>query len=182
MRGPTIIALSGRRIDAPGSAPPRFPLEMVGIVSERIRQVLEAERAAVLVSSAACGADLLAQSEAGKLGLLRRVVLPFDRERFLKSSVIDRPGDWAALYNQLLDAVSAAGDLVALNGIGEEAAYVALIGAILDQAEALALSRRQPVTAVLVWDGSSPDSQDFTAAFGEEAKRRGIPVVEVSTL
>jgi hypothetical protein len=179
-----IVALAGRRIDAPGAPAPRFPLANVETVRRRVRDVLESRGAATLVSSAACGADLLAQSEAGKLGLRRRVILPFDRQRFLKSSVIDRPGGWAPLYNQLLDSVTAAGDLDVLSGTAEDAqeGYVALIRAILDEAETLGRSLREPVIALLVWDGSSLDDQDLTAAFGEEAKRRGIPVVEVSTL
>jgi hypothetical protein len=179
-----IVALAGRRIDAPGASSPRFPLANAETVRRRLRSLLESRGAAALVSSAACGADLLAQSEAGKLGLRRRVILPFDRERFLKSSVIDRPGDWAPLYNQLLDSVMGTGDLVVLAGPAEDAqeGYVALIRAILDEAETLGRGLHEPVTALLVWDGSSLDDQDLTAAFGEEAKRRGIPVVEVSTL
>jgi hypothetical protein len=178
-----IVALAGRRIDAPGAPAPRFPLANAETVRQRLRSLLESHAASALVSSAACGADLLAQSEAGQLGLRRRVILPFDRERFLKSSVIDRPGDWAPLYHQLLDAVTAAGDLVMLGGNADnEQGYVALIGAILDEAETLGRSLHQPVIALLVWDGSSGDDNDLTAAFGAEAKRRGILVIEVSTL
>jgi hypothetical protein len=178
-----IVALAGRRIDAPGAPAPRFPLENAETVRQRLRSLLESWGAATLVTSAACGADLLAQSEAGKLGLRRRVILPFDRDRFLKSSVIDRPGDWAPLYNQLLDAAATAGDLVVLGGTADDAqGYAALIGGILNEAETLGRSLHQPVIALLVWDGSSGDDNDLTAAFGAEAKRRGIPVIEVSTL
>src|ERR1700674_985171 len=180
-----VVALAGRRTDAPGAPAPPVPLENAETVPARLRSLLESRGAAALVSSAACGADLLAQSEAGKLGLRRRVILPFDRERFLESSVIDRPGDWAPLYNQLLDTVTAAEDLVVLLGgraEDDQEGYVALIRAILDEAEALGRSLHQPVSALLVWDGSAADDQDLTAAFGEEARRRGIPVVEVSTL
>ena len=178
-----IVALAGRRIDAPGAPAPRFPLANAETVRHRLRSLLESWGAAALISSAACGADLLAQSEAGKLGLRRRVILPFDRERFLKSSVIDRPGDWAPVYNQLLDTLTSAGGLVVLGGAADDAqGYAALIGGILDEAETLGRSLHEPVTALLVWDGSALDDQDLTAAFGEEDKRRGIPVVEVSTL
>lgn len=178
-----IVALAGRRIDAPNAPAPRFPLANAETVRQRLRSLLESQGAAALVSSAACGADLLAQSEAGKLALRRRVILPFDRERFLKSSVIDRPGDWAPLYHQLLDAATAAGDLVVLGGTADnEQGYVALIGAILDEAETLGRCLHQPVIALLAWDGSSGDDNDLTAAFGAEAKQRDIPVIEVSTL
>src|SRR5262245_52110419 len=66
-----VVALAGRRIDAPRAAMPRFPLERRSAVRRRIRVQLELLGADVLVSSAACGADLLAQDIAGKLGLRR---------------------------------------------------------------------------------------------------------------
>ncbi|PWU06645.1 MAG: hypothetical protein C5B51_11800 [Terriglobia bacterium] len=145
--------------------------------------VLKSEGATALVSSAASGADLLAQAEAEKLGLRRRVVLPFQRERFIESSVADRPGDWVLLYNQLLDSVSASGDLVVLEGAGGDTeAYIVLTGAILDQAQALGSELYLPVTAVLVWDGTSHKENDLTAAFGDEARRRGLRLIEVMTL
>jgi hypothetical protein len=178
-----IIALAGRRIDAPDAATPRFPLANVASVAQRVRELLEAERVTALVSSAACGADLVAQSAAGKLGLRRRVILPFARERFLTSSVTDRPGDWGGLYNELLDAVAAAGDLVVLSGAADEsAAYAAVNRGILDDAEALARASALPLTAVLVWDGSSRGAGDLTEAFGAEARRRGVRVLEVRTV
>src|SRR5450432_2011251 len=93
---PMIIALAGRRVDPVHAKQQRFPAasKNVEIVRERIRIILQTEGATVLVSSAACGADLLALSEAGALGLRRRVVLPYDRKEFRATSVTDRPGEW----------------------------------------------------------------------------------------
>ena len=63
-----ILAFAGRRMDAAGAAPPRFPLTNVALVRRRIRALLEAHSATAIVSSAACGADLIALGEAGALG------------------------------------------------------------------------------------------------------------------
>src|ERR1700684_3534400 len=100
-----IIALAGRRIDAADAKQERFPAKNVAMVRERIRLMLQSQRATVVVSSAACGADLLALSEAGSLGLRRRIVLPFEREKFRATSVMDRPGEWGALYDEALNEV-----------------------------------------------------------------------------
>ena len=81
-----IIALAGRRVDPAESKDSRFPLRNVESVRTRARAVLIEKGATALVSSAACGADLIALSEAGQLGLRRRVILPFERRRF--------PGDF----------------------------------------------------------------------------------------
>ena len=73
----SIIALAGRRIDTPGTNPPRFPLDSVPLVRARIAELLRVERAAAVVASAACGADLIALEEAERIGIRRRIVLPF---------------------------------------------------------------------------------------------------------
>ncbi len=178
-----IIALAGRRIDAPGADPPRFPLRNVSLVEQRLRALFEAERARALVSSAACGADLLAQTVAGALGMHRRVVLPFDRERFRQTSVTDRPGDWGPVYDRLLEQLGATGDVVILGGDVEgDTAYTATNLAILDHAATLAGESGGQALAALVWEGASRGADDLTAAFGEEARRRGLRTVHASTL
>src|SRR5581483_516289 len=81
-----IIALAGRRIDARDSASRRFPPENITMVRERLGMLFKAQQAEVLISSAACGADLLALEEAGAQGMRRRIVLPFSAERFRTTS------------------------------------------------------------------------------------------------
>lgn len=176
-----IIALAGRRVDSPEAKDTRFPLLNVGIVRERVRALLQ-ENVSALVSSAACGADLIALSEAGKLGLRRRVVLPFERPRFRETSVTDRPGDWGPLFDEVLDAVEAAGDLVVLRAGSDDEAYALANRAILDESLALAKTAHQPVRAVLVWDGKSRGDHDLTEDFGVEARKRGMPVTDVPTI
>jgi hypothetical protein len=177
-----IIALAGRRVDAAGAKQPRFPLQNVDMVRTRVRAMLEAQGAKAVVSSAACGADLIALTEAGLLGLRRRVVLPFERKRFRDTSVTDRPGDWGPVYDQVLDEVESAGDLVLMRKTTDDEAYSAANRAILDAAASLANQLHDPVGAALVWDGNSRGDHDITEEFGIEAHRRGLPVVEVKTI
>jgi hypothetical protein len=56
----SIVALAGRRIDAQDADPPRFPLEAVSTVRQRLADLLVQERTVALVCSAACGSDLIA--------------------------------------------------------------------------------------------------------------------------
>ena len=178
-----VIALAGRRIDATGAVPARFPLENVRLVEQRLRGLLESETARAIVSSAACGADLLAQGVAGTLGLRRRVVLPFVRHRFRQTSVTDRPGNWGSAYDRLLNELDATGDVVNVGWSGEEtAAYAAVNVTILDEAATMGAESGQEVLAVIVWDGASRGHDDLTAAFGQEARKRGLRVEEISTL
>src|SRR5882757_8992673 len=92
-----VLALAGRRIDAPETEPPRFPLKNVPMVRERLAALLAAEHAEALVCSAACGADLIALEEAERLGLRRRIVLTFPPNRFCVASLTDRPGNGCPL-------------------------------------------------------------------------------------
>jgi hypothetical protein len=149
-----VIALAGRRIDRPAQEQRRFPLENVGAVGQAVRQALLKNRAIVLVSSAACGADLLALREAGELGIRRRVILPYPQDRFRDTSVTDRPGDWGGLYDKVIHEVSSAGDLSILAvDSPDEAAYAAVNRAILDDAQTLGRELRQETAAVVVWEG-----------------------------
>lgn len=177
-----IIALAGRRIDAAGAAEHRFPLENVALVRGRVRSLFDAEKATALVSSVACGADLIALSEATSLALRRRVVLPFERERFRKTSVTDRPGDWGPLYDEMINDAEASGDLVVVAPAPDDEAYSAANHVILDQAMALAEELGEPAAAVLAWDGTSRGDHDITEAFGTEARKRGLRVIEVKTI
>lgn len=177
-----IIALAGRRVDASDASPPRFPLENVDKVSAAVRAVFEQHGATSVVSSAACGADLIGLSVAGKLGLRRRVVLPFSREKFRETSVVDRPGDWGTTYDTILDAVEANGDLVVLDNLGNDDPYLAASRVIIDEAIALGGERDEPVGTALVWDGVSRGTTDYTEKFGAEARNRGLPVFEVLTV
>jgi hypothetical protein len=168
-------------VDAADAKQARFPLQNVGIVKARVGAMLENLGATAVVCSAACGADLIALSEAEFRGLRRRVILPFERKLFRDTSVIDRPGDWSGLYDKLLDAAEAAGDLIVLQNRPGDEAYSACIRAILDDAIALGRTVHEPVTCVLIWNGVSRGNHDFTEEFSVEARRRGLAVAEVRT-
>jgi hypothetical protein len=155
----------------------------VTAVQERLHRLLVEQQAQAVVCSAACGADLLALEAAGVLGIRRRIVLPYARDSFRATSVVDRPGDWGERFDHILDAVEAMGDLVVLGYTeGEEVAYLATNRAILEQAAILAAQAQQAVGAAVVWDGAGRGADDVTAAFLQEARQRGLTVWPVSTL
>ena len=178
-----IIAVAGRRIDAEDATASRFPLTNVALVQQRLEALFDREAATALVSSGACGADLVALTAAGGRRMRRRMVLPFDREAFRASSVTDRPGEWGPVYDRLLVELDRTGDVVTLTGdAASDAAYAAANEAILREAAALARERATDVVAVLVWEGASRGATDLTAAFGDAARRRGCRVEQVKTL
>lgn len=147
---------------------------------QRLRDFFTAHGVAALVASAACGADLLALDEARALSIPCRIVLPFHSQDFRRTSVADRPGDWGALYDRILAERREV--LVLPSAERGDEAYAAVNHAILDEATKLAGARHENVQAVLVWNGVSNGETDLTQAFGDEARRLGFPVAEVSTV
>ena len=184
MIGP-VVALAGRRVDAAGAQPTRFPFENAPTVGERIKAVLVRTSARALVSSAACGADLLALEAAGDLGLRRVVVLPFAADRFRVESVTDRPGGeerWGRSFDRVLAALPPA-DVVVLNDAGQGTeAFTAANQGIIDNALRLASELGTVAAGVIVWDGKSRGTDDLTAQFAAGARDRGMSVEELLTL
>src|SRR4029453_11245478 len=97
-----------------------------GDTRRRIDDALVRHGAIALVTSAACGADLLALSSAADLRLRRRVVLPFAPELFRHPSVTDRPVDWGPVFDETLLQLQAAGDLLILDGSPDDDGYSAV--------------------------------------------------------
>jgi hypothetical protein len=177
-----VLALAGRRVDALGAKPIRFPQQNIHLVEERIRSLLRSQHVDALVCSAACGADLLALAVAGELAIRRRVILPYARDLFRDTSVVDRPGDWGERYDRVLDAVNARGDLIVLEGPKDDTSYAIVNSAILDNALAMAREFQQAANAAVVWDGVARGADDLTAEFLAGARTRGLEVAEVSTI
>lgn len=175
-----IVALAGRRIDAPGTAPPGFPPDQVGRVRADLLRTLRDAGVRALVSSAACGADLLGLEAAESLGARRRIVLPFDRACFKTQSVTDRPGDWSGTFDRLVDAAEAAGDLLVLGLSPSDDAYARTNVAILDDAARLARTLGDTVLSIAVWDKQSRGPDDHTEHFLQLAKSHG-PTREIDT-
>jgi hypothetical protein len=181
-----IIALAGRRVDPPDATVSRFPQDQVSSVLDRVRSLLRDAGATALVGSGACGADLLAMRAAGELGLRRRMVLPFEPAVFREKSVVDRPGDWGPLFDQISSELAAKGDLIVLGREGDpDAAYAATNVEILEEAARLAREfGHEPGTGVavaVVWDGQERGPTDMTADFARKARAQGLAVAEVPT-
>ena len=169
-----VIALAGRRIDAPDAETPRFPAANEAAVRAKIESLFTGNDVQVLVSSAACGADLIAQETAMQLGVPRRIVLPFSIAEFREASVTDRPGNWGPRFDRVIHNAH-----VVLLGFepDDDEAYRQTNIAILEEAASLGES-----TALIVWDGQSRGASDYTAHFRSEAEFRGMPVIEVRTI
>ena len=109
-------------------------------------------------------------------------MLPFEPEQFRQTSVIDRPGDWAPIFDEMLRQLQASGDLIVLQEPPGDAAYEAVSEAVLAEATRIARENGNRLMAMVIWDGSARPGIDFTVQFRDSARRRGFEVVDVLTV
>jgi hypothetical protein len=176
-RGPVIVE-AGRRVDAVNATVARFPPQNVPEVRERIRRVLKNQKPIAVVSSAACGADLLLLAVAGEMHIARHILLPSKPEEFRVSSVTDRPGNWGELYSEALRSSKV--EVLELPE-GQEG-YLETNLKLLDRAQALAKQEDTSVEALVVWNQESRGQDDVTAHFLQQAELRKIRVLQISTV
>src|SRR5262249_17483649 len=149
----------------------------------RLDDLFEHEGATALVSSAECGAALVALMVAGERGIHRRVVPPFGRAEVRKTSVTDPPRGRGPPYHPHLAQLDQTNDCVTLAGLRQGSEdYIAANRVILRDAIALASQTDVQAMAVLVWEGAPRGSDDVTPAFAVEAQRLGLLVTSVRTL
>jgi len=177
-----IVPFAGRRVDPLDAGFARFPLENIGLVKDRLRDFFLSKSPATLISSGACGSDLLAQEVAGELQVERMMVLPFSIEVFRKTSVTDRPGDWGPLYDRIVLELEEKGKIIRLNySENDNGAYEKTNLEILNQAVRVKKNEND-VIALVAWDGQKKETGDATAQFMEAARERKFQVREIRTL
>jgi hypothetical protein len=178
-----IIALAGRRVDAADAAQQRFPFQNLHRVKADIRTLFIELKPQMLVCSAANGADLLALEAAEDLAIDTQIVLPFAREVFRRTSVVDRPGGWDKRFDHALKTVRSHENLIVMDCHDQgPSAYLATNAKIIEQAQDIARRLHTSVTAVVVWDGQSRGAHDITSEFRQTAIKAALQIKEVCTL
>jgi hypothetical protein len=182
-----VVALVGRRIDPEPTLTPRFPFDQVNRVRIEITDQLRRSHAVALVSSAACGADLVALQTAQEMRLRTRIILPFSAARFRVTSVVDRPRPefWGDMFDRVASVARADGNLVELDMMETDDAYSAANAIIIDEARKLTdVKDHGPLSlvALVVWEGASRGADDNTYKFVKLARHSGFRVEQVLTL
>ncbi len=178
MLSESVIVQAGRRVDAPNAARARFPGANISVVKERLRAQFLENRPIALVSSAACGTDLLALQTAEEMNIERFILLPSKPAAFRVSSVTDRPGDWGDLFDRVIKKAH-----VQVLAVPEgQQGYLETNLRLLDKAQSFAKRHEMDVRAMVVWNKRSRGPQDVTAHFLGQARLRHLPIIEISTL
>ena len=102
VRAADVVAFTGHMVDATDRAVPRFPPALVPAVEDAVRAWIARLNRPVFYGSAACGADLIVIESALAAGAEVNIVMPFDREDFVRTSVAVGGADWLARFEKAL--------------------------------------------------------------------------------
>ena len=96
---PDVVAFAGHMIDAPDRRTPRFPATLAPAVEAAMRERFARFHRPIAYSSAACGADLIFIETALASGAEVNIVLPFDRDDFMRTSVAVGGDEWIGRFD-----------------------------------------------------------------------------------
>ena len=158
LSGPGVVHYCGHRIGGV-----RFPFDDEPYVAQRIAEELEPLSPGYGYGALANGADILFAEALLKRGAELQVVLPFEREEFVRASVSDGGVSWVARFQQCMAAASSVTYATDDAFLGEDMLF--RYGSEL--AMGMALQRAAwldaDATQLAVWDGSPPDRVAGTA-------------------
>lgn len=100
---PAVVVFTGHMIDSPTRDEPRFPPGLENVVAEAIEKQLGRINAGFGYCAAACGADILFIEAMQARGAETNIVLPFNREDFLRTSVSFAGSDWIKRFDRVMD-------------------------------------------------------------------------------
>lgn len=120
---PRIVVFAGHMIDTPDRARPRLPEAIEGALAARLAQRLDTLDAGFGYCSAACGADLIFVEAMLARGAEVHLVLPFERNDFVATSVAFAGPAWVERFERALTRVASVSYGVQERYLGDESLY-----------------------------------------------------------
>lgn len=178
-----VLLFSGHMVDRPDRVRPRFPAAMVPAADRAIETELgrlysgQTDRA---ITSGASGGDLLFARRCLQRGLVVEIYLPFERQRFIETSVAPGGPPWIEMFDEVLAHAHTRLHVLSdgADDDEEENAYARCNRAMLQRAHALAGG---PVDLICVWDGSTGDGPGGTDHMVQAVRAQGGHVHWIDT-
>jgi len=176
-RFPSVVVFTGHRVDQPDRLVPRFPARLEAAVKEEIQSRLDQLNAHFGYASAANGADILFLEAMLDRDAEIHVVLPFERDQFLREVMEAADGNkWAARCARVLceavEVQEASKRSQMCGKVSYEFGNLMLQGLASVHAQQLE-TKLKPLA---VWDGKPGDGLGGTAATVEQWQGAGLQV------
>jgi class 3 adenylate cyclase len=161
---PSVILFAGHMIDRPDRSEPRFPAHLESAVAKEIRDKIGNLKPGFAFASAACGSDILFLEEALERGAEVSIVLPYNREEFVRDSVDLVPNsNWRDRFDRVLKranrVIIASPQKLEIGGVAYEFCNEMLLGLATIRARQLGTT----MIPLAVWDEMSGDGPGGTA-------------------
>lgn len=117
---PRVAVFTGHMLDAPDRSTPRFPARIEGAVEAAIEQAVAAQNLGVGYCSAACGADILFIERMQARGAETHIVLPFQRDDFVRTSVAFAGAHWVERFDRVMEQATSIGYCVEEEYFGDD--------------------------------------------------------------
>ncbi|MGO9310965.1 MAG: adenylate/guanylate cyclase domain-containing protein [Spirochaetia bacterium] len=178
LRIPPVVAFSGHMIDPPGSKRPHFPPAAAEAVKKQIAALLDRLDARIGFASAACGGDVLFHESLQERGGESNVVLPFDRQEFLHTSVNIGGASWTGRAEQILSRGSL--EQATRGGYGGDDLLFSYANRLI-LGKAILRSRFLETEPLLiaVWDGVRNGKPGGTSECVEMWEETGFPTIVI---
>ena len=142
-------------------------------IAEAIRSILHESEALVAYGSLACGADILVAEAVLAQGGELHVVLPFDEEDFLKTSVHIGGSEWSDRYDSARKAASSITFATQMRYVGDDEQFAYCSKLRMGLARLRARIMQTNVFQLGVWDGVAPRGNAGTGFDCAEWARQG---------
>ncbi len=179
---PCVAVFSGHMIDQPGRPEPRFPQGIAARVKREIKQKLMDLNVRIGFASGACGADILFHETLLELGGETHVVLPFNRDEFMKTTVgVGENADFwkgklRAILKKAKSVITVSRQQTDFGSVYYDYANIVLNGLSRNQAMHLDTD----LVALTVWNGKAGDGPGGTASmYGYWKDVMGLPNIQV---
>lgn len=181
---PSVLVFVGHMIDRPGRPTARFPASLEPAVAAAIRQRIRSVSAGFAFASAACGSDIMLLEAMLEIGGELHVVLPYEREQFVRDSVDLIPGArWPARFDAVLTRtveVVTASTYGLEGGIAYEYSNLTVLGLATLRARQLDTD----LVTLAVWNGRPGDGPGGTAWLVERSRALGhrVDVIDLAKI
>ncbi len=182
---PHVVVFSGHMLDQPGRLTPRFPPELESAVYKEICDRLSKLDARLGYACAACGADILFLEAILELKGEAHIVLPYDREQFIKEAVDIIPGgNWMERFEQVTKQATEV--IVASNRKPQESdvLYEYATRLLHGLAKMRAEQLDTELVPLAVWNGKPSNDPSGTANAVEHWQQWGydVEVIDLETI
>jgi class 3 adenylate cyclase len=176
-RFPSVVFFAGHMVDQDDRTVPRFPPRLEPMVKDAIRQRLSKLNAGFGYASGACGSDILFHEVMLERNGESHVILPYEKERFIKDSVeIVGGSDWGKRLEKVIAQAIEIQEVSKQRQMGSDVSYefanLMLHGLASGRAEQL----ETKLVPVAVWDGKGGNRVGGTAGTVERWSRLGLNV------